>query len=241
MKISVCIAVYNGEKYIEAQLKSILIQLNPDDEVIISDDSSTDKTLDIIKSLKDERLTIIKNPNPRNLIFNFENALKHAKGDVIFMSDADDLWVTGRVEAMTKVLTTFDMAVCDLSIMDETEKIILPSYFKLANSGPGVIKNLIKNTYFGCCMAFNRKILEIALPFPKKVTHHDSWLAIVADMFFKTKFIDYQYTLYRKHPGNNSTAANIKSDKSLLQKLKYRYNTIRYIPMLLMRKIKSKA
>ena len=82
--ISVCMATYNGEKFIESQLKSILSQLSEDDEVIISDDDSTDRTLEIVRRLSDKRIKIYHHETDHGFTRNFENALKYAKGDYIF-------------------------------------------------------------------------------------------------------------------------------------------------------------
>lgn len=98
--ISVCIATYNGGKYIKEQLDSILFQLGKDDEVIISDDSSTDDTLSILESYHDERIVILTNQKFHSPVYNFENALKSAKGDFIFLSDQDDIWEPTKVEVM---------------------------------------------------------------------------------------------------------------------------------------------
>jgi hypothetical protein len=106
----------------------------------------------------------------------------------------------------------------------------------VASSGKGVIKNIIKNTYFGCCMAFHKKILDVALPFPKDIPMHDSWLALVSDLFFDTYFIDKTLTLYRKHDTNTSTASSVKSKNSFLKKMSFRLNTIKYIPLLFYRR-----
>ena len=90
-KISVCIATYNGAKYIKEQLESILCQLSEDDEVIVSDDSSTDETLQRIAELDDSRIQIYifdRDKSGLSLInlvtTNFENALKMATGEIIF-------------------------------------------------------------------------------------------------------------------------------------------------------------
>ena len=91
--ISVCIATYNGEKYIKEELESILPQLADDDEVIISDDGSKDQTMSIIEGLNDNRIKIFTHQKlPAKFRFdytthNFENALMHSKGDVIFFAD----------------------------------------------------------------------------------------------------------------------------------------------------------
>ena len=95
---SICIATYNGEKYIHQQLTSILSQINIDDEVIISDDDSTDNTIEIIKSLNDKRIKIIHG-GFHHFKWHFANALQHSKGEYIFLSDQDDIWVEGKYQA----------------------------------------------------------------------------------------------------------------------------------------------
>ncbi len=102
--ISVAMATYNGEKYIKEQLESILLQLENQDEVIVSDDGSTDHTLKIIESLNDQRIKILK--GPRNGVKqNFAHALSFCKGKYIFLSDQDDIWLENKVKHL---LTCFE-------------------------------------------------------------------------------------------------------------------------------------
>ena len=102
--ISVCMATYNGEKYIELQLRSILPQLSEDDEVIVSDDASTDQTLDVVRRLNDNRIKIVHHETDHGYTRNFENALKYAKGDYIFLSDQDDEWLPEKVQVTLQAL-----------------------------------------------------------------------------------------------------------------------------------------
>ena len=96
--ISVCIATYNGEPFIAAQLESIIAQLSPEDEIIISDDGSTDRTLEVVQALDFPCVRILHHEGEHGYVSNFENALRAARGDVIFLSDQDDLWKPGKVE-----------------------------------------------------------------------------------------------------------------------------------------------
>lgn len=206
---SICIATYNGEKYIQQQLSSILSQINIDDEVIISDDGSTDNTIDIIKSLNDNRIKIL-HANFHYYKFNFENALKHAKGEYIFLSDQDDVWVEGKYKACINALKNVDLICHNSKITDEQLNITNDSFFNYYKSGKGIIKNIINSTYFGACMAFNKKILNAALPFPKtKEFGHDIWLGLVAESIGNVEFIDTPYLLYRRH---DSTFTNISNN-----------------------------
>src|SRR5574344_164358 len=111
--ISVCMAVYNGEKYLREQIESILKQLSPEDELVVSDDASTDASIEIIERIKDSRLIILKNENRLGPIYNFERALVHCRGDLIFLSDQDDLWLTGKVNACVQKLKEYDLILHD--------------------------------------------------------------------------------------------------------------------------------
>ena len=111
--ISVCIATYNGGAFIKRQLYSILPQLGENDEVVIADDGSTDDTLPIIESLNDKRIKIIEGPHRHSPIWNFEKALKAAKGDYIFLSDQDDEWMPNKVKVTLPYLKTADCIVSD--------------------------------------------------------------------------------------------------------------------------------
>jgi len=189
-KISVCIATYNGGKYIKEQLESIFTQLNQDAEVIISDDSSTDDTLEVINSFADKRIVVYPNQKFRSPIFNFENALKHAKGEYIFLSDQDDIWLPGRLDKMMAFFDEYDMVVSDCRVVNDNLEVISESYFDLVNGKPGFVRNLTRTSaYNGCCMAFKRIILKKALPFPKNIMMHEFWLALIRELFFKLKFI----------------------------------------------------
>ena len=97
--ISVCVAAFNGEKYIEEQILSVLRNLDSQDEIIISDDGSSDRTRRIVDDLaeKDRRIRIIDGPR-KGLIKNFENAIVHSKGDIIFLCDQDDVWKDNKVK-----------------------------------------------------------------------------------------------------------------------------------------------
>jgi glycosyltransferase involved in cell wall biosynthesis len=226
-KVSVCIASYNGSKYIAEQLRSILSQLAHHDEVIISDDSSTDNTLSIIGSFNDERIKVFKDQKFRNPIFNFENAIKQADGDVIFLSDQDDVWLDGKVTLMLSALQDYDLVVSNALIGDSDLNIVRDSYFEWRDSRRGIFKNFIKNSYLGCCMAFKRKILDTALPFPRKIPMHDMWLGMVAEIYYKPVFLEEKLLIYRRHE-NNATflKEDYTSKESFKAKIMFRLNLL---------------
>jgi glycosyltransferase involved in cell wall biosynthesis len=221
-KISVCIATFNGERYIHEQLTSILSQIDNDDEVVVSDDSSTDNTIEIINSLNDHRIKIFPDQKFRNPLQNFENALRHVTGHIIFLSDQDDVALPGKIDKMLFALQSANLVVSNCEVVDSKLDALHESFFLLQKSGPGLLKNLIKNTYLGCCMAFDRTVLEASLPFPQGIPMHDWWIGLVGELVGKCVFIEDPLTLYRRH-GNNTSRATEKSSASTMTKLKWRY------------------
>ncbi len=219
--ISVCMATYNGEKYIKEQLDSILSQIGENDEVIISDDSSTDNTVEIIKAFSDNRIKIFENQKFKSPIFNFENALNNATGDIIVLSDQDDIWKANKIETIKKYMHNYDLVLSDADIIDEKGNILHKSFYKLNGSKNGFIKNIVKNSYLGCTMAFNKKILDKSLPFPKDLPMHDWWIGLIGEMYGKTYFIEDKLINYRRH-GNNASPTGEKSKYSFFQKVIFR-------------------
>lgn len=199
--ISVCMATYNGEKYIREQLESILKQIGPNDEIIISDDGSKDATQQVIESIGDKRIRYVKNTGTHGFTHNFENALRLARGEYIFLADQDDIWLDNKVDVVMKALQNADFVTHDCITVDPNMQILSQSRFKEFNIKPGFWNHLIKSRYLGCCMAFNRQVLEASLPFPDNdfLVEHDIWLAAVAFAYFKVSLIDEPLIYYRRH------------------------------------------
>lgn len=227
-RISVCIATYNGGLYLKAQLDSILIQLSDRDEIIISDDSSTDDTIEIIKSYRDHRIKLYENQKFHSPIFNFENALSKATGNFIFLCDQDDVWLPDKVEIMISYLQKYDLVVSDCKVVDSNLDIIHDSFFTLMHSGNGFWKNFFKNTYLGCCMAFRKEVLNYVLPFPHHLAMHDIWIGLSVEKNGHPFFLEKPLSLYRRH-GNNASLASEKSKNPLLYRIRYRLYIIQSI------------
>lgn len=232
--ISVCIATYNGERYIRQQIESIVCQLNVDDEIIVSDDGSTDGTLDIVKGIGDKRIKIIEGPGRKSPILNFECALKASNGDFIFLSDQDDVWKPDKVEICMKWLKTYHCVVSDAEVTDNRLKPLYPSLYAIMQVRQGRIYNTIwKNGYTGCCMAFRRNVLEASLPFPKNIPMHDIWIGNVAAYKYNVIFIPDRLIHFRRH--ENTISCNGKGSKfTIWQQMKFRLNIIKNIIRLLL-------
>lgn len=224
--VSVCLATYNGEKYIKTQLLSILAQIGNGDEIIISDDGSSDKTINIINQICDPRIKIFYNQN-HGLVHNFENALYHVKGDYIFLSDQDDEWMPNKVEVCLAYLQDYDCVVSDSYICDDNGEIIKDSFFSLNKTRRGKYYNLlIKSGYIGCCMAFRSVILPRVLPFPDDIPLHDMWIGNLASFKFRLTWSPNKLVKYRRH-GNNASCAAEKSNYSLFDKIGFRWFIIK--------------
>lgn len=224
--ISVCMATRNGAQYIAEQLKSILPQLQPEDEIVISDDKSADETVTIIKSFGDKRIRLIENETTIGIPGNFENSLKASRGTYIFLADQDDVWVDTKVKVMKQYLQDHDLVISDCQIVDHKLDVKSASYFSVNRPRNGLIRNLFRNSYMGCCMGFNRKVLNRALPFPKGIPIHDFWIGLIGEMYFDVCFIPDILVKHRRHSANASTTGG-ESVLSLSGKIKYRYKTIK--------------
>lgn len=221
---SVCIATYNGAKFIKEQLDSILVQLNDHDEVIISDDHSTDETLAIVKSLNDKRIKIIHNTRERGYTNNFENAIESAAGDFIYLSDQDDVWMPNKIDFCSREFEKHDFLVSNAKIVDQNlQSRNSQTYFDLRGMSTGFLSDLTKMKSLGCCMAFRKKVLTKILPFPdnKKLCTHDFWILLVSEFYFKSKVIEDPLILYRRHESTASTGGE-SMGSSLAFKVKFR-------------------
>ncbi len=225
--VSVCIASYNGCKYMKEQLISILSQLSCNDEIIVSDDGSCDGTLEIISNMEDSRIKEVLNIEKHGVVPNFENAIKYASGDYIFLCDQDDLWVENKVKTCVEALQSVDLVVHNSLLMDGVGNVSDIDFFSLRKSTAGYWKNLYKNSFIGCCMAFRREILDYVLPFPKQILWHDMWIGLMVEKKGKTKFIDDKLLYYRRH-GNNASATAEKSSFSFPFQIKYRLQMLYY-------------
>ena len=227
--ISVCVTTYNGERFIREQIDSILRQLSSDDEIIVSDDGSTDDTISIINSIDDKRIRIIEGPRKHSPTQNFECAMKEAKGDYIFLADQDDVWKPNKVEVCMKWLQEYDCVVSDAEVTDSNLNPLYPSLYAIMQVRQGRIYNTIwKNGYTGCCMAFRRNVLNASMQFPKDIPMHDIWIGNVAAYKYNVKFISDKLVLFRRH--EDTISCNGKGSRfSLCQKIKFRINTIYHV------------
>lgn len=228
-RISVCMATYNGRHFIEEQLNSIFPQLSEQDELIISDDHSTDGTWEFLLDLaeRDSRVHLFQNEG-KGLIANFSNAIQRSNNAIIFLSDQDDVWHPDKVG---KMLLHFEnpkitAVVSDLIIVDNDFEVLVPSYQAMRHTHAGFWHNLVKSSYIGAGMAFRSELKSIILPIPPDVPMHDMWIGLLADYYHGVQFIPDELVYYRRHGLN---ASEIKTTASRVQQFKWRWNALQLV------------
>lgn len=211
--ISVCIATYNGANYIREQVDSILSQIGAADEIVVCDDQSSDDTISILAAYNDPRIRIHRNEVRLRHVRNFEKAMSLSRGDYIFLSDQDDIWVPGRVQVMMSklnedpslnlVASNFDLIDGEGKVIGEFRNLGAAKKARLAQIGSIFLG---RAPYFGCTFLLRRDLLKSCLPIPKGIESHDIWFALVASSTGSVLNLQVPTLLHRVHGGNVSVA-----------------------------------
>lgn len=213
MTKSVCIATYNGSKYIAKQLDSVIEQLGEDDEVIIVDDCSTDNTLEILETYSDVRIKLYRNEKNLRHVKSFERAISLSSKDLVFLCDQDDLWEVNRLEIFEDYFLKYPKVMLissNFRCIDDNGDVIENNLRKVSTEDSfSYIKNIFsvfagKIGYFGCAMAFKRELISKLLPIPAYVEAHDLWIATAANMLKANLHIDDKTLYHRVHQNNAS-------------------------------------
>ena len=210
MKVSVALVTYNSHRFLRPQIDTILANLGPDDEIVVSDDGSTDDTLDILNEYasKDSRFRIFQIEH-RGCNGNYENAIAQCAGDIIFLSDDDNVWEPNKVKTVLKAFEENPkvwFVQHDCEITDGELNQISPSFFQTRKARPGLIRNIMRVSYGGSLIAFKREMLNYALPFPKKMpVAYDEWLGLIASKHGKVLFLPIVLSKWRRYAGTQST------------------------------------
>ena len=211
--VSVCIATYNGEKYIIKQVQSILHQLRCEDEIIISDDGSSDNTINLVKNIGDHRIKIINGPC-KGYIQNFSNAITHASGDYIFLSDQDDEWMNDKINTVCPLLDKYMLVMHNANLVDgdgcDLGEKLFPQEIHFS-----LLKNLIKHQTYGCCISFRAELKKIILPIPNnRHLLHETWISCLCQLVYHKSlyYINQPLINYRRH-GNNISQLKISNRK----------------------------
>ena len=224
LSISVALCTFNGARFIEEQLESILSQSTRPQQIVISDDASTDATLDIVASVVSADavsapthpvdVTILRNAKPLGVARNFEKAIRVSTGDLIALSDQDDVWHPDRLSRSAEefeLRLDLDLIFSDARLVNANGASLERSLFEVLeitaadrlalHSGDAIPIFFKRNIATGATMMFRRRLLESALPFATNWVH-DEWLAIVAAATGRVDIVDDALIDYRQHGSN---------------------------------------
>lgn len=210
--ISIAMATHNGEKYLKEQLDSIYAQTYKNIEVIVTDDCSADRTVEVLEQYsKSHGLQYFVNEENMGYVKNFEKAISLCTGEFIALCDQDDVWRPDKLEKLYKNIGSNLLIHSDAKLIDEDGNIFSESYTNKAH------KKFRKNTYeyffsndvTGCTTLFKKELLAFALPFPEGMLAHDWWLAICASKEGSIKYFNEPLISYRQHTSNQIGAADV--------------------------------
>jgi glycosyltransferase involved in cell wall biosynthesis len=208
---SVVLASFQGEQFIGEQLDSILSQLAPEDEVIISDDASTDRTLEVVAQRCDPRIRLVANTERVGYVQNFQRAIDHSRGDYIYFSDQDDVWLPNKIAMLDAALRNNPFVASDAVVVNARLEQLQPSYFGLRRANSFTVRAIFfRPRIIGATMACERRYLATLLPIPAGVPH-DFWLSINAALDGVLGIVAAPLILYRRHSSAASPTATNRS------------------------------
>ena len=200
--VSVAMTTYNGERFLQQQLQSILDQRYKSIEIIISDDGSTDSTIDIIKLFQNtySNIHLFKNEKANGIKKNFENALVHCSGTYIALCDQDDYWMPDKIEKLIKGIGSHSLIYHNSLFVNEQGQSLNKTIADRMNCYTGYNPEvfLMHNCISGHAALFHRRLLPVALPFPK-ARYHDWWLAFIAACSDGVIYLPEVLVHYRQH------------------------------------------
>lgn len=203
-------ASFNCARYIREQMESILSQLDAQDEVIVVDDASTDGT-SRSPILKDPRISILQHERNSGVVATFEEAIRAATGDIIILSDCDDVWAPHRVDRTIGAFAAHPNAsivVGNIALMDgEGHSIREDVRIRVRRFDARLLPNLFANRFQGSAMAIRADIRPEILPFPRDVLFlHDAWIgARCALTGRQTICLNNEPLLYYRRHGANAS------------------------------------
>lgn len=212
--ISIAMATYNGGKYVQLQLDSILQQTLQDFEIIVCDDCSTDNTVEILQqnAAKDPRIKVHRNETNLGFKNNFEKAMQLCSGEFIALCDQDDIWEKDHLETLLNLIGNHDIACGDAHLIgsngeDLGQNLSDRDFMEVApNPGLDTAYRVFFNSscFQGASMLVRRDFLKTALPIPENVKYHDAWFAAISSFMNGLKFTFKIVTQHRRHETNAS-------------------------------------
>lgn len=217
LRISVAMCTFNGDRFLQDQLHSIVGQERIPDELVVRDDRSSDGTIDILRRFAStSRFPVRWMINERNIgsTKNFENAISSCSGDIIVLADQDDVWHPEKLRCIEDIFSSSPRTgavFSDAEVVDDNLKDMGYRLWEAAGFDSGMqrrfrkgnaIEILLKNNIAtGATMAFRADFKNLLLPIPKEWVH-DSWIALLVSFFADLKTIPDPLIRYRQHPDN---------------------------------------
>jgi len=229
--VSIAMTTYNGERYLQEQLDSLMAQTRPPDELIVSDDGSTDNTVAVVEAFrKVAQFPVRLNLNEENLgyIENFQHAVRLARGDIIFLSDQDDVWFDKKIEAHLEVYAqnaNVQVVTNDALGTDDSLKVI-GSLLAKTRPQKGAAEKFVGN---GCCLSFKAGFGHLCFPMPHPNTSYDLWMHRVATKLDVRAVLKTPLQYYRRHEANASPAHYLRSPlKKLWLRVAHRLRKLKF-------------
>jgi glycosyltransferase involved in cell wall biosynthesis len=229
MKISIALTSFNGERFLQEQLDSFKNQSIQPDELIVCDDCSEDKTISILQKFKDSAsfdTQIYQNETNVGLTRNFEKAISLCSGDIIFLSDQDDVWFNEKIEIILNVFKdneSIDAVMNDAYYSDEllqkSPTTVLEKAAYYAGSDEGHLA--------GACTAFRRRFQQFLLPFPTSCPPYDIYIHRWTWLLSNKMILKKPLQVWRIHDDNGSSYSEMASPE--IESLFVRYWKQRHI------------
>lgn len=209
--IAVLMSTYNGARYLQAQLDSVLAQSRSDLVLYIRDDGSTDGTQDLIGACRDPRVRFIQGQNLGPAASFFALLREAADADYVFLCDQDDIWYPDKVEKMLDAIAPYGdvptMLFSDFAMIDSAGEETARSYAEYASLrvAPGNIqvRDILAQPYvFGCASVMNRALVNLVLEPPAGIEMHDCWISLVAACVGNLIYDPMQLIAHRFHSSN---------------------------------------
>lgn len=232
--VAICLATYNGEKYLKQQLESLLLQTYSNWKVYIRDDGSTDGTRKIIQGFAHkypEKIIEIKGINgggdsQKNFALIHDWVTRNVDPDYYMFCDQDDYWLKDKIKISVSALSEYKnkaaLGHTDLKVVNSNLDIIGDSFISYRALNPNmkdINHLLVQNNVTGCTMIWNRKLNKYIDLRNKDVAMHDWWIALIAACFGKIIFIPNATILYRQHGNNVVGATNVNTFGFIVQRL----------------------
>ena len=222
--VSVVMATFNGERFLEEQLRSIFAQTYRPIELVISDDASEDSTPSILSRYeKTPGVQIFYQQKNHGIASNFSFAASQASGRFMAFSDQDDIWEKNKIERLVSEIGDSNLIYSDSLLVSENGNSLNKKLSDLRKmySGSDSRGYFLYSCVWGHGMMITRELLQKSLPVPAAV-NHDIWIAYQAFMSGGIKYLDEALTKYRQYDLNNSRRSLLKEDSKEKRWLAYK-------------------